>query len=208
MKKSISSVEQLRKQLGHPHKLTTQKIYSQLFGDAINFIQKSPLVFMGTSNAQGQVTVSPKGDGPGFVQVADEHTLLIPERPGNKLLHGLSNIVQSGEIGLIFVLPGTEETLRVNGEAALFADEDVCDQLAANGKPAQLIIQVSVRECFFHCAKAFKRSETWQPESWQEKQKLSFGKQIAANAAGNAISAKAVSLAVDQAVKLDYKTNL
>lgn len=208
MKHPISNVEQLRKHMGEPHKLTTQKIYSQLFADATCFIQKSPLLFMATSNAQGKVTVSPKGDAAGFVRVADGNTLLIPERPGNKLLHGLDNILQSGEIGLIFVLPGTEETLRVNGSASLFTDEDVCAELAANGKSAQLIIQVSVRECFFHCAKAFKRSQSWQPDSWPEKQKISFGKQIAANATGNTISAKAVSLAVDQAVKIDYKINL
>jgi predicted pyridoxine 5'-phosphate oxidase superfamily flavin-nucleotide-binding protein len=120
----------------------------------------------------------------------------------------LGNILQSGEIGLIFLLPGTEESLRVNGRAALYSDDDICTQLAANGKPAKLIIQVSVRECFFHCAKAFKRSRSWQPESWPEKHKISFGKHIAANATNNAISAKVVSMAVDQAVKTDYKNNL
>lgn len=208
MKQAITSVEQLRKKMGTPHKLTSQKIYSQLFADASEFIQKSPLLFMATSNAEGQVTVSPKGDGAGFVRMVDEHTLLIPERPGNKLLHGLENILHSGEIALIFVLPGTEETLRVNGRASLFSDDELCAQMAANGKPAQLIIQVSVRECFFHCAKAFKRSQSWQPDSWSEKHNVSFGKQIAANATGNAISAKTVSLAVEQAIKIDYKINL
>lgn len=208
MKQAITSVEQLRKRMGNPHKLTTQKIYSWLFDDATDFIQKSPLLFMATSNHNGQVTVSPKGDGAGFVHILDEHTLLIPDRPGNKLLHGLENILQTGEIGLIFILPGMEETLRVNGQASLFADEDICNQLAANGRPAKLIIKVSVRECFFHCGKAFKRSQSWQPDSWPEKYKISFGKQIAAQTTNNAISAKAVSLAVDKAVQVDGKINL
>lgn len=208
MKQPITSVDQLRKLMGEPHDLTAKKIYSQMFPEAVEFIARSPLLFMSTSDAQGQVTVSPKGDASGFVRVVDERTLLIPERPGNKLLHGLGNILESGEIGLIFILPGTEETLRVNGRAALYADEDLCDEFAANGKPAQLIIEVTVRECFFHCAKAFKRSKTWQPESWPEKQKISFGKIIAANTAGNVVSAKAIGLAVDQAVKYDYKKNL
>lgn len=208
MEQAIKTIEELRQHMGEPNKLTKQKIYTHLFDDATNFIQKTPLLFMATSNAQGQVTVSPKGDEAGFVQVVDDNTLLIPERPGNKLLHGLGNIVQSGEIGLIFVMPGTEETLRVNGTAALFADKDMCAQMAANGRSAKLVIQVSVRECFFHCAKAFKRSHSWQPDNWPEKQKLSFGKQIAANVAGNAVSAKAIKLAVDKAVEIDGKINL
>ena len=208
MKQAINSIEQLRKHMGSPHKLTKQKIYPQLFADATDFIQKSPLIFIATSNKQGRVTVSPKGDAPGFAHVLDESTLMIPERPGNKLLHGLENILETGEVGLIFVLPGTEETLRINGRAALYSDDELCEQMAANGKPAQLIIEVSVRECFFHCAKAFKRSRSWQADSWREHHKISLGKQIAANATGNVVTAKAVSLAVDLAIKHDYKNNL
>ena len=204
----IQTTEQLRAMLGDALPLTRNKIYDHVFADAAAFIAKTPLIFVATSDRQGQPTVSPKGDAPGFVQVEDEHTLLIPERPGNKLLHGFCNILDTGQIGLIFVLPGTGETLRINGTAQLFHDPDTCAAMAANGKDALLVTRVSVRECFFHCAKAFKRSHAWEPQAWSEPLKLSFGKQIAQKSAGNKIARKALEMAIDQAVNLDYKKNL
>lgn len=206
--KPIDSMDVLRSKLGEPHSLTQQKIASQLFADAQAFIRQSPLVFMSTRDAEGGTTVSPKGDAPGFVRVIDEHTLLIPERPGNKLLHGLSNILETGSIGLLFTIPGTEETLRVNGSAALYEDEDQCKAMEANGKPALLLIKVEVEQCFFHCAKAFKRSKAWQPDTWPEPMKIKFGQQIARNAAKNKLGRAAIAVAVDAAVKADYKHNL
>ena len=205
--KRIESLEQLRNLLGEPHSLTQQKISPALTPEARGFIEQSALVFMATGGDE-DVTVSPKGDQPGFVRIVDDNTLLIPERPGNKLLHGLSNILHTGRIGLLFVMPGTEETLRVNGSAALYEDKDICGELSANGKPALLVIKVDVKECFFHCAKAFKRSKAWQPEHWPEPQKIKFGEQIARNAASGKLSRAAVAKAVDTAVKADYKFNL
>lgn len=205
--KRIESIEQLRNLLGEPHSLTQQKISSELTLEARDFIGRSALVFIATTGGD-DVTVSPKGDQAGFVRIVDDRTLLIPERPGNKLLHGLSNILRTGSIGLLFVIPGTEETLRVNGNAFLFEDKETCRDMAANGKPALLLINVDVKECFFHCAKAFKRSKSWQPASWQAPQKISFGEQIARNAAGGKLGRAAVAKAVDTAVKLDYKINL
>ncbi len=206
--KPIETTQQLRALLGKAHPLTKSKIYDHVFAEAAAFIALSPLIFIATADADGQITVSPKGDGPGFVRVEDERTLLIPERPGNKLLHGLCNLLETGQIGLIFVVPGSAETLRINGRARLFQDAETCTAMAANGKEALLITQVSVRECFFHCAKAFKRSHAWDPQTWTAPFKLSFGKQIARQSAGNKISRKAVEIAVDQAVSLDYKKNL
>lgn len=203
----IESIDQLRELLGKPHSLTQQKISTKLTAEAQAFIEKCPLMFLATSGSNG-VTVSPKGDGPGFVQVVDKQHLLIPERPGNKLLHGLSNILQSGDVGLIFVIPGTEETLRINGHAQLFQDETICQDMSANGKAALLLIKVEVKECFFHCAKAFKRSKAWQADSWQAPVKVNFGAQIANNTGRNKISRAAIAMAVDAAVKADYKHNL
>ena len=205
--KRIETIEQLQGLLGKPHALTQQKISPALTPEARDFIAKSALLLIATAGDDA-ATVSPKGDQPGFVRVVDDHTLLIPERPGNKLLHGLGNILQSGQIGLLFVIPGTEETLRVNGTAALYEDKAICREMAANGKPALLLIEVQVKQVFFHCAKAFKRSKAWQPEEWQESVKVNFGEQIARNAVRGKIRQAAVAKAVDAAVMVDYKINL
>ena len=204
----IKTLDQLRDRLGHPHTLTQQKIYDHLFEEAVDFIGRAPLAFIATVSADGSPTVSPKGDGPGFVRVDDDKTLLIPERPGNKLAHGLTNILETGKIGLIFLIPGMEETLRVNGTCVLDDDAALCAEMAARGQDAILVMRVRVEECFFHCAKAFKRSQTWVPDSWGEPFRIEFGDIIARNAGGNKLKQKAVEIAVNQSVKLDYKKNL
>ncbi|MEN8722070.1 MAG: MSMEG_1061 family FMN-dependent PPOX-type flavoprotein [Alphaproteobacteria bacterium] len=204
----IKTVEALRDRLGNPHTLTQQKIYDHLFEEAVAFIGRAPLAFMATVSGEGEPTVSPKGDGPGFVRVEGTDTLLVPERPGNKLAHGLTNIIETGKIGLIFLIPGMEETLRVNGTCVLDDDAALCADMAARGQDAVLVMHVSVEECFFHCAKAFKRSQTWTPDSWPEPISISFGDIIARNAGGNKVKQKAVEIAVNQSVKLDYKKNL
>jgi len=205
---AITEISELRERLGSPHPLTESKIYSELNQAAMDFVRQTSLIFLATADTQGRPTVSPKGDAPGFVQIVNERTLLIPERPGNKLLHGLSNILENGQIGLIFVMPGTEETLRVNGRCTLFHDDDACAAMTANGKPALLLLKVSVEQCFFHCGKAFKRSHSWEPEKWPARQKISFGKQIANQKTGDNLAGKVLAAAVDRAVKSDYKKNL
>ncbi|KAA1193020.1 pyridoxamine 5'-phosphate oxidase family protein [Pseudohalioglobus sediminis] len=206
--KRIETVDELRQLIGEPHSLVQHKISPVLTPEARDFISRSPLLFMATKDDVNRVTVSPKGDVAGFVRVGDEHTLLIPERPGNKLCHGLGNILRTGSVGLLFTLPGTEETLRVNGRAQLYEDDETCGEMSANGKPALLLIRVEVEECFFHCAKAFKRSKSWQPETWQQPLKVNFGKQIARNSGRGKVSGAAVAIAVDAAIKADYKNNL
>ena len=205
----IDTVESLRDLLGSPHLLTESKIYDHINPTAEAFIEKCTLAFVSTVGAQGQATVSPKGDDAGFVNVVDDKTLLIPERPGNKLLHGLGNIIETGSIGLILLIPGTEETLRVNGRCELFHDNELCQQFTANGKPALLIMKITVEQCFFHCGKAFKRSKAWQPAAWQEKRKVSFGEQIANQKVGKGkLAARALAKVVDAAVDVDSKKNL
>lgn len=207
--KQISDLTRLREIVGKPHPLTVSKIYKQLDETAVEFIAKASLLFIATGSQDGAMTVSPKGDAPGFVHVVDEQTLRIPERPGNKLLHGLSNILETGRVGLVFLIPGTEETLRINGRCALYEDTAQCEAMAANGKAALLFLEVTVEQCFFHCAKAFKRSKAWQPEQWQSPVKVSFGKQIAEAKLGKGkLASKALAAVVDQAVKSDYKKNL
>lgn len=171
---------------------------------AVDFLARSPFLILATSDASGHVDASPKGDAPGFVEIADSRTILIPDRPGNKLAYGHLNILSNPQVGLIFMIPGTPETLRINGEAELSADPAMLEQFAARGKPATLVLRVTVAEAFFHCAKAFIRSSLWQPDSWPERKKISFGEMFAAQEGAGKEAARAVDAAVEQ----DYETNL
>ncbi len=175
----ISTAEALQAIIGIPNTLVPLKIHRELNDRAIEFIGKSPMCMFGTADADGRPTVSPKGDLPGFVQVEDRRTLLIPERKGNKLIFSLTNVLDNPQIGLIFLLPGTDETLRVHGNAELVDDAQLCQRLGARGAPALLVMRVRIVECYFHCAKAFLRSRLWQPESWPGKMAISFGCEIA-----------------------------
>jgi PPOX class probable FMN-dependent enzyme len=197
-------VEQLRARFGQPHALVPHKLWKVLEPEAVEFIKRSPFLLLATSDAEGNLDVSPKGDGPGFVAIEDARTLLIPDRPGNKLIFGLQNILANPHVGLIFLLPGTDETFRANGTAELTVDPVILDHLAARGKPATVAIRVTIQECFFHCAKAFMRSQLWKPESWSERYKISFSKMLAAKAGWDAATIEQV----DKAIEQDYKTNL
>jgi len=200
----ITSLEQLRAIFGEPSPLVAKKLLRGLDEMAAGFIRRSPFLVIGTADAEGNQDVSPKGDGPGFVMIEDEKTLLIPDRRGNKLIFTLQNILANPHVGLIFVVPGTDETLRVNGTAELSADPALLEQLSARGLPAQLAIKVKVRECFFHCAKAFIRSQLWKPESWNERMRISWGKYLAEKIGASDETATQI----DQFVEQDYKNNL
>ncbi|MEL6258562.1 MAG: MSMEG_1061 family FMN-dependent PPOX-type flavoprotein, partial [Pseudomonadota bacterium] len=130
------------------------------------FINRSPFVLMASFDADGRVDVSPKGDPAGFVKILDDKTLAIPDRPGNRLADTLENLLQRPRIGLIFLMPGKAETLRVNGSAKIVADPALLESMAVKGKPAQLATVVSVEEAYFHCSKCMIRSGLWEPERW------------------------------------------
>ena len=132
------------------------------------FIAASPFLVLATFNG-GSIDCSPKGDAPGFVRVLDDRHLVIPDRPGNRRLDGLRNLLDNPHVGLIFLIPGRGETLRVNGRAAIVRDEDVLDSLAAKGKRPLVAIGVEIEECFLHCPKAFRRSQLWEPEAWPDR---------------------------------------
>jgi PPOX class probable FMN-dependent enzyme len=200
----ISTVEQLRAILGEPNPMTPKKLLRELDEMARDFIQRSPFLVLGTADAEGNQDVSPKGDGPGFVVVENESTLLIPDRRGNKLLFSLQNILVNPHVGIIFLIPGTDETLRVNGTAELTADPALLERLAARGTPAQLAMRVTVRECFFHCAKAFIRSQLWNAETWPARKQISWGKYLASKVGAG----EEVAMKIDQHVQQDYKNNL
>lgn len=201
---TIRDTQRLREIIGIPSDLVAKKFHPQLNARAIEFIGKSPLMMLSTAGATGEATVSPKGDPAGFVHVQDSHTLLIPERKGNKLIFTLQNILENPKIGLVFLVPGTCETLRVQGIAQLVDDAEICERLSVKGARALLAIRVSVTNCYFHCAKAFLRGEIWNPETWPGKMHISFGEEIAEQG-GMAAEAAAE---FDRGVAQRYKTDL
>ncbi len=165
----VSSEAELRELLGHPSQGAIDKQLSVIDPHSRNFIEHAPFVLVATSNAEGKLDVSPKGDPAGFVKVLDEKTLLIPDRPGNRRLDGFVNLLQNPNIGLIFLVPRVEETLRINGKAMLIRDRALLDTMRCRDTSPKLAIAVEAEEVYFHCAKAFRRSNLWNPDEWPDR---------------------------------------
>lgn len=195
----ITSLEALRRVLPMPRETTKLKLLDALDEQAKEFIKASPFLLLGTTDATGRVEVSPKGDVPGFVQIENDRTVLIPDRNGNNLAFGLENIIATGQSGVIFLRPGTGETLRLNGRADIHDDADLLARLGTPDKPAVLAIRIHIERCYFHCAKSVLRSNLWKPETWPERQRVSFGKIIAGRSGGDATAAADVDANVDEA---------
>jgi PPOX class probable FMN-dependent enzyme len=156
----------------------TSKIIDRLDRHCRDFISRAPFVLLATADENGNCDVSPKGGPPGFVHVLDEQRLAIPDAPGNKLVYSLRNVVRSSRAGLLFLIPGFEETLRVNGRACLTRDPELLERLAGADKPPRVAIGVEVDEAFLHCAKAFKRSALWRPDDWPDTTGMASAAQI------------------------------
>lgn len=174
----ITSEEELRMLLGKPSEMVIKKQLSTLDRHCRNYISLSPFMLLGTANAAGDCDVSPRGDAPGFVEVIDDKHIAIPDRPGNRRIDSLRNIVQNGKVGLLFMIPGVQETLRINGRACLTREPALLERLSARGKVPTLAIGVEVEEAFLHCAKAFIRSQIWNNETWPERSALPTLSQI------------------------------
>jgi PPOX class probable FMN-dependent enzyme len=163
----VTTEDELRTVIGgDPSPLAIAKEQRTLDVHCRNFIARAPFVLVATADAAGRCDVSPKGDAAGFVLVLDERHVLIPDRPGNKRLDGMRNLLQNPHVGLIFLIPGVEETLRVNGRGWIVRDDDLLARCEMRGKVPTLGIGVEVEQAFIHCAKAFKRSGLWEPERW------------------------------------------
>ncbi len=201
---TIATEAELRAVIGAEHPGLAEKNQPRLNDFAVEYIARSPFLVLSTADAEGRIDASPKGDGPGFVEVEDDRHLLIPDRPGNRLAYGHHNILANPRVGVLFMMPGTPETLRINGRATLTVEPDLLERLAARGKPAVLAIRVEVEEVFFHCAKAFLRSSLWRPDTWGARHPVSFGKMFAAARKAPAQTAAAI----DAVVEADYRDNL
>lgn len=200
----IENEAQLREVIGEPNPMLEQKVFDHIDDYAAAFIRESPLALLATAGPEGDLDVSPKGDAAGFIELENPKALLLPDRPGNKLVYGFRNILANPNVGLIFVVPGVSETLRVNGRAEITRDPELLERFAARNKPALLITRVHVDECFFHCGKAFIRSSLWKPETWPEGIKANIGKQLANKLkAGDEVAA-----AIDRELEEDLRTGL
>ena len=201
---TIDTVDGLRAIIGEVNPAVQVKINPAIDEFARAYIAVSPFIVLSTSDRTGRQDVSPKGDTPGFVVVENETTLLIPDRKGNRLIYSLQNIIENPHVGVLFLVPGTNETVRVNGTASLTNDPEVCQRLSARGQAALLAIRVRVEECFFHCAKAFLRAQLWQPPNWPANLRPSFGKMLAPKLGGDEQMVKMIDTMIDE----DYRTNL
>jgi len=171
----IDSLERLREIIPAPSPIGPAKIRDRLCGQGIAFIERCPFLVLSTLGAWG-LELSPKGDRPGFVEVVDERTLLIPERKGNQFALSLSNILADARVGLMMIRPTTDEVLRISGRATLTDDHDVCERLSEGSKPAVLAIKVDIDRAAFHCVRSARRAGLWNPETWDAPTRISFGK--------------------------------
>ncbi|HYP95516.1 MAG TPA: pyridoxamine 5'-phosphate oxidase family protein [Mycobacterium sp.] len=166
MRREVNNVDELRAIVGEPDLYVANKVKDRLSPIQRDWLAHSPLGFVATTDADGRVDVSPKGDPPGFVHVIDDTTIAIPERPGNKRVDGYRNVLERPHVGTLFLIPGRGDTLRINGTARILADADYFDAMIVKGKRPILALEIDVEEVFFHCAKAFLRSDAWDPSTW------------------------------------------
>lgn len=162
----IGSEGELRELLGEvmPRAATKERV--RLHERDREWLATSPFCLIATSDAEGNCDVSPKGDPAGFVHVIDDTTIAVPDRPGNRRADGFVNILGNPHVGLIFLIPGRNETLRINGRARLVREAPFFDEMIVKGHRPRLAVVVEIEQIFFHCAKAFMRSQLWKPESW------------------------------------------
>jgi PPOX class probable FMN-dependent enzyme len=170
--RTIASESELRAIIGSPTKLVAGKIADRLNELTRQFIDRSPFVCIATARPDGGLDVSPRGDPAGFVRILDDRTLLLPERPGNRLADTLTNLLADARIALLFLIPGVGDSFRVNGRAVVVQDEELLAGSAVDGKVPQLGILVSVEEAYTQCSKALIRSDLWNPERHVDRAEL------------------------------------
>ena len=197
----VTTAAQLRVHIGHPSHRVLAKHVTALDVHCRAFIGRSPFVLIASASGAGAMDVSPKGDTPGFVQVLDDKTVAIPERPGNRKADTFSNVIENPRVGLLFMIPGKPETLRVSGSAAIVRDQWLRDRLAAHGKTPELALVVTIDEVFFHCAKCVLRSQLWSVERWPDLAGLPTLAQAMVNAGRLAETPEQMQALIDQDIR-------
>ncbi|MFN7002626.1 MAG: pyridoxamine 5'-phosphate oxidase family protein, partial [Roseinatronobacter sp.] len=190
------------------HALAKLKSLDTLDDHAQAFIRRTPFICIGTQNADGTADVSPRGDPRGFVAILDNRTLAIPDRPGNNRLDTLSNLIANPSIGLLFMIPGFDDTLRVNGRARLVTDPQLLERLAVNERAPCLAIVVDVAEVFLHCAKAFRRSKLWDPAQFQDRSDMPSLMKMLLDQTGDTPTDNTTLNKMDEQLEEAYKSSM
>lgn len=173
---AIRDEASLRSLLGEPTPVVRSKLSDRLNELTRQFVERSPFLCLATSAPDGTCDVSPRGDPSGFVRILDEKTLLLPERPGNRLADSLGNILRNPHVALLFVIPGIGDTFRVNGRATIVTDPELLAPCAVEGKTPRLGLRIEIEEAYTHCSKAVLRASLWDPDRYAAREELpSFG---------------------------------
>jgi PPOX class probable FMN-dependent enzyme len=201
----LIDASELRPLYHNPPAMVLEKQIDWIDPHCRNFIGRSPLVVIGSRHPQRGMDVSPRGDPPGFVKVLDDHHLAIPDRPGNNRLDTMENLLENPEIGLLFVIPGIGDVLRVNGTARITRAEPLLESMATNGKPPKLAIVVSVTEVFLHCARALMRARLWSNDYRIERNQLpTLGRMIVEQAKSTNLTAEEADARINTAYRNLY----
>jgi uncharacterized protein len=166
---AIRTIDALEAVVGLPHDLARNKVSPHLTPLMQAFVTQTPFYLLATASADGTCDVSPRGDPGGAIHVADARTLVLPDRAGNRRVDSLRNIVRNSHVGLLLIVPGVDETLRINGRAMITQNADVLAAMPMQGKTPNLAIVVDIDEAFMHCARAFRRSRLWQADAWPQR---------------------------------------
>ena len=196
-----SNAQDLADRFGAPDQLAEKHKLAHIDEAAARFLKQCPFVIVSTADAQGRCDASPKGDPPGFIQIGDKHTLYLPDRAGNKMFQSISNIAENPHVGLLFLIPGEEWTMRINGHARIVDEPQLLERLSARNRPAQLAIEVKVEECYFHCPKSFKRAELWNIDKFHKYDGDSWGTILAQRTKLEQEKAKELDGMIEESVK-------
>ncbi|GLQ16026.1 pyridoxamine 5'-phosphate oxidase family protein [Maritalea porphyrae] len=204
----VNSEGELRKLFGKTHDLAQKKVQTELDHYAQELIARSPFLCLGTQNISGKADVSPRGDAAGFVKILDSRTIALPDRPGNNRLDSLNNIISNAAVGLIFIIPGFDDTLRVNGRAKLVTDADLLAQMSVNGKVPKIAVVVEIDTVFLHCAKAFRRSKLWDEKQHQDRQDMPSLVKMILDQTGDAPRGHDEQKKLDDELEQDYRSTM
>jgi hypothetical protein len=205
---AITDEHSLRSLFASRTPLAVNKCRDSLDGHAREFVRRSPFVCIGTQDPTGKADVSPRGDPAGFVKVLDDRTLAIPDRPGNNRLDSLVNILADPGIGLLFVIPGFDDTLRVNGQAQLTTDPRLLADMSVQDRMPKLAIVVGVTEVFMHRAKAFRRSQLWNPERFRNRAEMPSLSRIILDQTTGAPADPEAMCKIDDDLEDDYRKSM
>lgn len=205
---AITDEQSLRSLFPATHELAVQKCLKRLDPHARDFIKRSPFICIGTQNADGKADVSPRGDPAGFVEILDDQTIAIPDRPGNNRLDTLANITTNPSVGLLFIVPGFDDTLRINGQASLTTDPKILNRMKVHDRLPRLAIVIRIDTIFLHCAKAFRRSKLWDPAHFQHRSEMPSLVKIILDQTTGAPDDPDEIKKLDEALQESYRTKL